>query len=254
MKTVKGEPNPEGGPLEPPSPRPPCHQGGIRLSYDKAVPTLPWGGTGQGLGKGARAGRREGSRGAGGAWTRGRQRALTSGPKGSELSEGDDRLYESRPPWDQRGASPSFLPGTCRHSLHPFVHSTSIYGAPTTCRALRAQGSDGSEDGGDDGERREGDLDDDREDGNDGQDNGHDDGDDEEEGAMKTIDNDGDEDEEEGDDEDEEERLLRVLITTVMITMAVTMGRRRRRTKTVMTIRRRRTMPLTTRTTAGGWR
>ena len=54
MKTVKGEPNPEGSPLEPPSPRPPCRQGGVQLSYDKAAPTLLWGGTGQGLGKGAR--------------------------------------------------------------------------------------------------------------------------------------------------------------------------------------------------------
>ena len=44
-------------------------------------------------------------------------------PKGSELSDGDACLHESRPPRGQVGASPSFLPRwverLCRASLRP---------------------------------------------------------------------------------------------------------------------------------------
>lgn len=100
MKTAKGELNPEGGPLGPPSPRPPSHQGGVRLSCDKAVATLPWGGSGQGLGKGARAGRREGSGGAGGAWARGRPRALTSGQRAQNSPTATPAFMRA----DRRGA------------------------------------------------------------------------------------------------------------------------------------------------------
>lgn len=55
-------------------------------------------------------------------WTRGRLRALTSGPNGSKVSKGDSCLYGNRLPQCRVGASPSFLPQRvkclCLSSLH----------------------------------------------------------------------------------------------------------------------------------------